>query len=165
VKALEDAPEKFPPERWFAAVADGRPQRVAFRDINGDAELVRAEWSEENIFELKESPLLVDGVAIYDFVEVEWRDGSIEPHFLRCVPEYSWGCRAIRTRVSEKEVKKFLRVCDEINIRSFEGARYERGIFVTAIRPDAIQYYRELDMDVLYLLPGEWFFTDTGTRE
>jgi hypothetical protein len=27
------------------------------------------------------------------------------------------------------------------------------------------QFYRELDMDVLQLLPGEWVFTDTGEKE
>jgi hypothetical protein len=138
---VDDAPEKFPPEEWFAAVAEGRPQRVVFRDINGDTEFVHAEWSEENVFEVKQTPLLVDGVAIWDFIEVEWMEGGIEPHFLRRLPEYSWGCRAIRTRVSPKEVKKFLRTCKELKIGSFKGPRYERGIFVTAIVPDAIQFY------------------------
>lgn len=162
---MDEAPEKFPPEEWFAAVAEGRQQRVAFRDVNGDTEFVRAEWVEENRFELQESPLLVDGVAVWDVVEVEWREGSVEPHFLRRVPEESWGCRPIRTRVSAKEVKKFLEYCDRANIPSFERPRYERGIFVTAIRPEAIEYYREMDRDALYLLPGEWFFTDTGTQK
>ena len=78
---MDEAPEKFPPEEWFAAVADGREQRVAFRDRDGETEFVRAEWSEANRFELQESPLLVDGVAVYDFVEVEWEEGSAEPHY------------------------------------------------------------------------------------
>ena len=162
-KALDEAPEKFPPEEWFAAVADGREQRVAFLDINGETEFVNAEWSEENRFELKESPLLVDGVAVWDFVEVVWKEGSVEPHFLRRLPEQSWGCRPVRTRVSPKEVKKFLKTCDDLKI-PFEGTRYERGILVTAIRPETIEYYREMDWDILHFLPGEWVFTDTGTQ-
>ena len=161
---MDDAPEKFPPEAWFAAVAEGRAQRVAFRDVNGDTEFVRAEWIEENIFELKESPLLVDGVSIWDYVEVEWREGGVDPHFAR-LTEGGWGCRTIRSRATPAEVKEFLRVCEHAHVRCFEPHRYERGVFVTAVHPDAIQDYREFDEDVTCILPGEWVFTDTGTQK
>lgn len=162
---MDDAPEKFPPGEWFAAVAAGRRQRVAFRDINGDTEFVKAEWVEENIFKLKESPLLVDGVSIDDYVEAEWREGSIDPHFVCLFPDYGWGGRTIRSRASAEEVKKFLQVCERSGIRCFEPHRYERGIFITAVHPDAIRYFQEIDRDLRYILPGEWVFTDTGTQE
>ena len=162
-RALDDAPVKFPPEEWFAAVAGGRAQRVAFRDVNGDAEFVRAEWLEENLFELKEPPLLVDGVSVLDGVEVEWRVGDVERHFLRRV-EDDWNLRTIRTRASPKEAKRFLKDCDDFRI-PFEQPRYERGILVTAIRQETIEYYRDMDQDVPLFLPGEWVFTDTGTQD
>ena len=162
---MDDAPEKFPPEAWFAAVAGGHPQRVAFRDRNGDTEFVKAEWDEENIFFLRQLPLLVDGVSTGDYVEVEWAEGSVEPRFV-CLTDYGWGCRTIRARASVSEVRKFVQDCERANIRCFEDYRFERGIFVTAIRPDSIEYLRELDPYYLnYLLPGEWVFTDTGTQE
>ena len=165
---MDEAPQKFPPEEWFAAVAGGHPQRVAFRDINGDTEFVKAEWMEENVFELKESPLLVDGVSIWDFVEVEWREGSVEPHFLRSDMDDDdpWRCRTIRARAGASEVRKFVQDCDSSNIHCFAPHRSERGIFVTAIRPDSIEYLKERDPYYLsYILPGEWVFTDTGTQE
>jgi hypothetical protein len=158
---VDDAPEKFPPEEWFAAVAGGRPARVAFIDINGDAELVRADWVEGNIFELAEVPLLVDEATIGDRVEVEWREGDLGPHFVR-LSSGGWGARTIRSRATPDEVERFLRASGQRPLL-FEPHRYECGIFVTAVRPEALNDYEEFyDSDVLDILPGRWAFTDTG---
>jgi hypothetical protein len=141
VKAVEDAPEKFPPDEWFAAVADGRRQRVAFLDMNGETEFVHAEWSEENIFELVESPLLVDGVSYGDSVEVEWREGELDPHFTRLYDRLDY--RTIRAYPAPKEVKRFLSDCERHGINGFRRYRYERGVSVTSISPDLFKYYLE----------------------
>jgi hypothetical protein len=169
---VDEAPEKFPPEEWFAAVAEGRPQRVAFRDVNGDTEFVRAEWLKENVFYLRESPLLVDGISIRDFVEVEWTGGGIDPRFVRVADE-RWRCRTIRAHATPKEVKYFKAVCQDYHIAVFEPPRYERGIFVTAIEPDEFKEYLESeeveDEELLYYfrhaLPNGWVFTDTGSQD
>ena len=165
---MDEAPDKFPPEAWFAAVADGRPQRVAFRDINGDTEFVKAEWVERNVFGVRELPLLVDGVCPYDDVEVEWREGSVEPHYLRNVPEVAdeWSCRVIRSRATPKEVREFRQLCKSLRLNCFEGSRYERGTFVVAISPRSIrELEEEWETSLSYIVPGIWQFTDTGTRE
>lgn len=165
---MDDAPAKFPPEEWFAAVADGRRQRVAFRDNNGDTEFVKAVWIEENIFGLRQLPLLVDGVCVDDDVEVEWREGSIEPHYLRNVPEVAdeWSYRVIRSRPTLKEVRKFRQLCKSLRLNCFGQSRYERGIFVAAISLRLIRYLEEEEeIRLSHLFPGNWRFTDTGTQE
>lgn len=162
---MDVATEKFPPEEWFAAVADGRPQRVAFRDVNGDTEFVQAEWSEENIFELTESPLLADGVSYGDSVEGEWREGELDPHFARLYDSLDY--RTIRAYPAPKEVKRFLSACERHGINGFRRYRYERGVFVTSISPDLFKYYLEEAYEELiyYVLPDGWVFTDTNKQE
>jgi hypothetical protein len=169
---MDDAPAKFPPEEWFAAVAEGHPQRVAFRDINGETEFVQAEWIEENVFWLGQLPLLVDGVCRDDNVEVEWREGEIEPHFLRNLtdPDDEWSCRVVRSHATPGQVKEFTHLYQKRNFNFIEATRYERGIFVAAVSPRLIKYSEEVwETKSKYLLadllPGKWVFTDTGTQE
>ncbi|MDT5272178.1 MAG: hypothetical protein QOH49_4364 [Acidobacteriota bacterium] len=165
---MDEAPDKFPPEEWFTAMSDGRQQRVSFRDNNGDTEFVKAVWIEANIFGLRQQPLLVDGVCIDDDVEVEWREGSVEPHYLRNLPEVAdeWSYRVIRSHPTPREVREFRHLCKRLRLNCFGQFRYERGIFVVAISLRLIRYLEEEEeIRLSSLLPGKWRFTDTGTQE
>lgn len=176
-------PEPWPPEAWFAAAADGAPQFVAGSDVNGDTELVAAEWVEENVFRIREIPLLVNGFSEGDEVEAAWEGGDPTPRFVR-VRERSH-VRFVRVRASEREVEDIFRhvetLRDELAFPTTpflnSGHRYGRGVFVFGISEHTLQELPWYDWPRLarLLLPLEssftdtgardWVFTDTGTRE
>lgn len=179
------APAPWPPEEWFAAVADGQPQFVACRDINGDTELVEAEWMEENVFYILEIPLLVNGVSVGDEVEAEWEDGDPTPRFVRVRERGPLRLRTVRVRASEREVETIFRSVEALNdelafptIRFLDyGHRHGRGVFVFCLSEFTLQDLPWLDWPRLanLVLPHdgafvdsgarEWVFTDTGTKE
>ena len=170
---MADAPEQFPPNEWFAAAADGAPQHVACRDIDGGTELVEAEWVKENVFCILEIPLLVDGVTLWDEVEADWEGGDPTPRFVRV--RKGSPVRHIRVRASEREVEKILRLMesykDELAFPTTRfmdcGHRYGRGVFVFCMSrltlEDLTRLYGPRLADLL--IGPEWFFTDTGGRE
>lgn len=182
---MADAPGKFPPEEWFAAVADAAPQFVAFRDINGETELVAAEWLKENVFDILEIPLPVNGVSRWDEVEAEWGADDPTPRFARVRKRSGLRTRYGRVRASEREVEEIFRnveaLNDELafpNTRFIDGGhRYGRGVFVFGLSEFTLRDLTGYDWPRLarLVLPFEssftdtgacgWVFTDTGTRE
>lgn len=182
---MADAPPNFPPDEWFAAVADGAPQHVACRDINGDTELVAAEWIEENVFYILEIPLLVNGVSLGDEVEAEWEGDDPTPRFVRVRERSPLRLRPVRVRASEREVETIFRNVEALNdelafptTRFMEyGHRYGRGVFVFCLSEYTLQDLPRYDWRRLagLVLPHDgafidsggcdWVFTDTGTRE
>jgi hypothetical protein len=162
---MSDAPEKFPPEEWFAAFADGRKQHVAFRDINGGTELLEAEWIEENVFLIRELPLLVDGVGPYSSVEVFWEEGDVTPRFLRAAGEPD--CRVVRVPAYDCDVEQLTALDDELDrdyfFRLFRGrCRRGRGVFVFCLEDHTLAQLREHGLSLEMLLPRGWRFTDGG---
>lgn len=165
---MADAPQDFPPGGWFAAVADGAPQFVAFRDIEGGTELVEADWVKENVFDILAHPLLVDGVSMGDRVEVSWEAGDPTPRFLSV--RRPGGQRTVRVRATEHEVERFLHHVKEYKEEGLDifawGYRYERGVLVFGVYDFVAEDLKNVyHLPLSRLLPGEWVFTDTGTQE
>lgn len=163
---MTDAPEKFPPNEWFAAVAEGGPQFVAFRDVDGGTELVEAEWVEENVFDILDHPLRVDGVSMLDRVEVAWDEGSTTPRYART--RRRSGGRTVRALAPEDAVRRFLWGVEEYGAEGLNilvwGYRYEGGVLAFCLLKPALEELRAARL-LARLIPGEWKFTDTGTQE
>ena len=180
---MTDAPQNFPPGGWFAAAADGAPQFVACRDLDGGTELVEAEWLKENVFLVLEMPLLVNGVTLWDEVEADWEGGDPTPRFARVRRRSP--VRLIRVRASEREVETILRMVesykDELAFPTTPfmecGHHYGRGVFVFCMWKHTLEELTGLygprlanlllGPEGLYTDSGarDWVFTDTGTRE
>ena len=168
-----DAPEGFPPEEWFAAVAAGAPQRVACRDIEGETEHVEAEWVDENVFRILEIPLLVNGVTLWDEVEARWEGDDPTPRFARVRRRST--VRLVRVRASEREVDRLLSLVesykDELAFPTTRfmdcGLRYGRGVLVFCMSEFTLAELTEIYGPRLpdLLLGPEGFYTDTGARE
>jgi hypothetical protein len=72
-------PALVPPEKWYAYIAEGHQPEAAFPGVGRQVELLKVEWMRERLFRVDQVPLLVNGISLYDLVEVEWQDGDIIP--------------------------------------------------------------------------------------
>jgi hypothetical protein len=85
------------PDDWWLTYYIDEHVPIVFYDGAGKVETVEATWAKDNIFRIEQTPLRVDGVSLWDCVEVRWEAGDLTPIFVR-VKEKS-GYRTIRADV------------------------------------------------------------------
>ena len=152
-------PTSVPPEKWFAYLAFGHQQEVAFPCADDRVELVRVEWMRERLFRVDQVPLLVNGVSLYDLVEVEWQEGDLIPRFKRVAE--SCGHRTIRAVVNDSNVKKRIRRFAEVNVSDPKRYRFENAVLAFTIAESELD---EIAKEWLGYLPLSWMYTDTLTQ-
>ena len=124
-------PKSVSLEKWFAYVAFGNRPEVAFPSIDDQVELVTVEWMRESLFRVEQVPLLVNGVSLYDLIEVEWQEGNVIPRFHR-VAERS-GHRTIRAVVTDPEREVSIRHFAKLNTTDRKRYRYEKSTLAFTI--------------------------------
>jgi hypothetical protein len=153
-------PTLGPPEKWFAYLAFGHQQEVAFPSTDDQVELVKVEWKRARLFRVAQVTLLVNDVSLYDLVEAEWRDGDLIPHFKR-VAERS-GHRTIRAVVTDLESEASIRHFAKLNTTDRKRYRYEKGVLAFTISESELD---EIAKEWLGYLPLSWVYTDTLSQD
>lgn len=149
-----------PPEEWFAHVADGRQQVAAFPNVDDKVELLEVEWLKERIFEVEQVPLLVNGVSLYDRVEMEWQDGDHVPHFKRVTEPF--GNRTVRAIVNGPTRKDRDAFVNSVVSSSFPEYRYENEVLAFTVSRSELDGETREQLDSL---PLSWLYTDTLSHE
>jgi hypothetical protein len=149
-------PASVPLEKWFAYIAFGHQKEVAFRCINDQVELLRVEWVRERLFSIEQVPLLVNGVSLYDLIEVEWQGGDLIPRFKRVIEKR--GHRTIRAIVTDPEREASIRHFAKLNTADRKQYRYEKGVLAFTIAESELD---EIATEWLGYLPLSWVYTDT----
>jgi hypothetical protein len=158
---MPEHPTLLPPKGWFAYIAEGQQlQEAAFPGVDGEVELLKVEWIRERLFRVDQVPLWVNGVSLYDLVEVEWQDGDIIPRFKRVAE--SCGYRTIRAVVNESSRKKTIRHFAELNISDPKKYRFEKGVLAFTISESELD---AIAKEWLGYLPLSWVYTDTLSQD
>lgn len=153
-------PATLPPEEWLAEVRTGLRQEVRFPSSKGGSEIVRVDWMRERLFRVEEVPLFVNGVSLYDLVEVEWRGKDLIPYFKRVAENY--GYRTIRAVVNDLDRSEDIEDFAKKNTDDSIKYRCEQGVLVMTVRkPGVDDFVREW----LGYLPLTWVYTDTLTMK
>jgi hypothetical protein len=149
----------FPPAEWLAYVSDGRQKEAAFpRGDGGGFELIKVEWARESIFRIDQVPLRVDGVSLYDLVELEWQDGDVIPRFKQMVERRA---RTIRAVMNDPAREDSIRHFAKVHVADRKRYRYERPVLAFTIMEPELD---ELMKEWLGYLPVSWVYTDTLTH-
>jgi hypothetical protein len=93
-KSTELAPKRdLPqlPDDWWLTYLPGEKVPVIFNDTSGEIERVEAIWAGDNLFEIRQVPLHVNGVSLDDVIEVKWEEGDITPIFDRVNEKSQFG--------------------------------------------------------------------------
>jgi hypothetical protein len=150
-------PAMLPPAAWFKYIATGHIQEGSFPTIDGGFELLQVYRLKERLFHVKEVPLLANGIAPYDLVELEWQNAEVIPRFKR-VDKRS-GHRTIRALVNEDGRGRAIKRFAELNAASY---RYEKKILAFAISEPGLD---QMAKEWLSYLPVSWIYTDTLSQE
>lgn len=153
-------PKLSPPDEWLALVPKSRQQEATFSTFDDGIELLKVEWEGERLFRIDQVPLLVNGVSLYDIVEVEWQDGKVIPRFKRLVE--SRGHRTIRGVVTEPNSKNRIKRFAETVISDPKRYRFEKDVLALTIAESELD---EITKEWLGYLPLSWIYTDTLTQQ
>ncbi|HSS20883.1 MAG TPA: DUF4265 domain-containing protein [Pyrinomonadaceae bacterium] len=98
---------QLPDDWWLTFTRDDRVP-VIFQDKNGEVERIEATGAfEDNLFELKQTPLRVDGISYYDCIEVKWENGDLTPIFDRVNEKGGYGTVRVQAgKLSQKDEAK-----------------------------------------------------------
>ena len=151
-----------PPEAWFWHVASGQPRLVKFPTMNGQTEMLPVRWYKESIFVVNGVPLWVNGVAQFDRVLVEWRDGDPIPQFQQVVKND--GYRTVRVTLTDAQSQWYLdRFVREFIEEEYAGRyRYEGGVLALTLPLSALS--DELRR-ALWYRGISWVYTDTMSQD
>jgi hypothetical protein len=152
--------KSVPLEKWFAYVAFGNRPEVAFPTIDHQVELLTVKWTRELLFRVEQVPLLVNGVSLYDLVQVEWQDGDLIPRFKR-VAESS-GHRTIRAVITNPEREVSIRRFAKLNTADRKRFRYENSTLAFTISESELD---DIAKEWLGYLPLTWMYTDTLSQQ
>jgi hypothetical protein len=155
-----DDPTSVPPEKWFAYLAFGHEQEVAFPCDDDRVELLKVEWIRERLFRIQQVPLFANGVSLYDLVEAEWRESDVMPWFKR-VAEKS-GLRTVRAFLTDLEREAAVRHFAKVNTASRGRYRYENAVLAFTIEEPALD---AIAKEWLSYLPLTWMYTDTLSQD
>ena len=126
----------MPPEKWFAYLAFGHEQEVAFPCDDDRVELLKVEWIRERLFRIQQVPLLANGVSLYDLGEAEWREADVRPWFKRVAEES--GLRTVRAFLTDLEREAAVRHFAKVNTASRGRYRYENAVLAFTIEEPAL---------------------------
>ncbi|MDX6383691.1 MAG: hypothetical protein QOK48_1264 [Blastocatellia bacterium] len=89
---------ELPDDWWLTYLPDERVL-VTFIDMNGEIEKIEATWAYEgNLFKMRQTPLRVNGVSFYDYIEVRWENGDLTPIFERVYKKDGYGTIRINVK-------------------------------------------------------------------
>jgi hypothetical protein len=148
-----------PPAEWSAYIAGSRKQEAAFPAGDGEVELVKVEWVRERIFCVDQVPLKVNGLSLYDLVELEWVDGDAVPRFKQVVERRG---RTIRAVMNDPAREDSMRHFAKVHVAERKRYRYEKPVLAfTIVEPELDALMKEW----LSYLPASWVYTDTLTQK
>ena len=136
------------PDEWWLTYLPDESVAVIFQDKNVEIERVEAIWAgEDNLFEIQQVPLRVNGVSLDDVIEVRWEEGDITPIFDRVNEKSQFG--TIRVNVKNLSGKARRSLVEYLG-RSISDHRTDGGVMVIAYYdydPIAKLDYRGLDWE------------------
>ena len=147
--------ELLPPAEWSAHVAGGGQQEAKFPGSDGEVELLRVDWVRERIFRVDQVPLRVNGVSLYDLVELEWPEGDAVPCFRQVVERRG---RTIRAVLNDSGREDAIRHFAKMHVGDRKKYRYERPVLAMTITEHELD---DLSKEWLSYLPVSWVYTDT----
>lgn len=156
--SLTSEPEALPPAEWSAYVAGGG-QHAAFPAGDGEVELLKVEWVRERIFRVERVPLRVNGVSLYDLVELEWLTGEVVPRFKQVTERRG---RTIRALMTDPAREDSIRHFAKLHVADRKRYRYEKPVLAfTIVEPELDELMKEW----LGYLPVTWVYTDTLSQK
>ncbi|MCU1266470.1 MAG: hypothetical protein JWM21_2788 [Acidobacteria bacterium] len=97
-----DAPQL--PDDWWLKYAPDEHVPMAFQDIKGGTETIDVRWAwQDNLFEIVQTPLRVNGLSLGDYIEARWEEGDVTPLFARIHSKEEYG--TIRVNVQKLRPK------------------------------------------------------------
>lgn len=104
IRALRELPDDW----WLTYLHDERVP-VTFVDKNGEIERIEATWAYEgNLFKLRQTPLRVNDVSFYDYIEVRWEPGDLTPIFERVHGKDGYGTIRIKVKGLSRKARRTL---------------------------------------------------------
>lgn len=152
-------PALLPPDAWFARITKGHQQEGLFPNVEGELETVKVERIKERLFRVKEPPLLINGIAQHDVVELEWQKAEVIPRFKRVVK--NGGHRTIRALVNEEGRGRAIKRFAELNAPA-QLYRYEKKVLACSIPEPGLDHMAK---EWLGHLPVSWMYTDTLSQD
>lgn len=116
------------PDDWWLTYVDGEHVPVIFEDKNGEVEKVEAIYRPaDNLFKLMQTPLRVNGVSLYDYVEVRWEQGDLTPIFVRLDERDGYGTVRVNVKMLSRKARRIL--MDSL-YSEMVGPRFDDGTLV-----------------------------------
>jgi hypothetical protein len=104
-------------------------------------------------------PLRVNGVSLYDLVELEWPAGEVVPRFKQVTERRA---RTIRALMTDPAREDSIRHFAKLHVADRNRYRYEKPVLAfTIVEPEL----GELMKEWLGYLPVTWVYTDTLSQK
>lgn len=141
---------QLPDDWWLTYLPDDKVP-VIFQDKNGEIEKVEATWAgEDNLFEITQVPLRVNGVSLDDTIEVRWEESDLTPIFERVNEKGEFG--TIRVDVKKLSGKARRSLVESLG-RAIARHRIDGGLMV-------VSYYDYEAIATLDYRGLDWEFAD-----
>jgi hypothetical protein len=104
-------------------------------------------------------PLGVNGVSLYDLVELEWPAGEVVPRFKQVTERRG---RTIRALMTDPAREDSIRHFAKLHVADRKRYRYEKPVLAfTIVEPELDELMKEW----LGYLPVTWVYTDTLSQK
>ncbi len=130
-KTLPEYWGTLPPDDWRNYIDRGGESAVVFPVSNGGIELVKADCVGSRQFRVREVPLWVNDVCIYDVVEVEWYANDVKPHFKQVIERE--GYRTVRAVIHNPAKEESIKHFAKLNSALPTLFHYEEGVLAFTI--------------------------------
>lgn len=148
VEPKRDLPQL--PDEWWLTYLPNEEVPVIFKDDNGEIERIEAIWASDNLFEIRQEPLRVNGVSVDDVIEVRWEEGDLTPIFDRLNEKSQFG--TIRVNVKKLSGKSRRSLVEYLG-RSIASHRVDGAVMV-------VSYYDYEAIAKLNFRGLDWEFAD-----
>jgi hypothetical protein len=150
----------LPPDEWRDYIDRGGESVVAFPASNGEIELVKADCVGSRQFRVREVPLWVNDVGIFDLVEVGWQANDVMPHFKQVIER--GGYRTVRAVIHDPAKEESIKHFARLNSALPTLFNYEEGVLTFTIRRAELD---RIAKEWLSYLPLTWMYTDTLSQD